>query len=166
MRVDKPACLIREGVQKKRFYLGLSPKQRTPPTHPPLQFRTFRKLTRLPNFHEQKIICLEWSNMPYKHDIVLSLKQFRTLDPHPLTVQDKVLKNRFFGHLPKCTWIYVFVTYFLFQSPIIKRFKIHIDIFQEWNIFHGMKQFTIEEENISGSSPLSFPSTLSHLGEH
>ena len=33
-----------------------------------------------------KIICLEWSNMSFKHDIVLSLKQFRTLDPHPSTV--------------------------------------------------------------------------------
>ena len=25
---------LREGPPKKRFYLGLSPKQRTPPTHP------------------------------------------------------------------------------------------------------------------------------------
>ena len=32
------------------------------------------QVTSLPNFHEQKIICLELSNMPYKHDIVLSLK--------------------------------------------------------------------------------------------
>ena len=32
------------------------------------------KFTGLPNFHEQKIICSELSNMPYKHDIVLSLK--------------------------------------------------------------------------------------------
>ena len=32
---------------------------------------------------EQKIICLEWSNMPFKHDIVLSLTKFKTLDPHP-----------------------------------------------------------------------------------
>ena len=28
----------------------------------------------------KKIICLEWSNMPYKHDIVLFTKKFRTLD--------------------------------------------------------------------------------------
>ena len=33
---SKPSTyvVIREGIQKKRFYLGLSPKQRTPPTHP------------------------------------------------------------------------------------------------------------------------------------
>ena len=53
---------LREGTQKKRFFLGLSPKQRTPPTG-------------FPNFHEQKVICLEWSNMPFKHDIVLSLNK-------------------------------------------------------------------------------------------
>ena len=56
MELQSGECLIlREGHQKnKRFYLGLSPKQRTPPTHPPLRFRTFRKLTGLPNFHDKK----------------------------------------------------------------------------------------------------------------
>ena len=58
---------------KKRYFLGLSPKQRTPPTHP-YSLGLFPKIDRS-NFHEQKIICLEWSNMPFKHDIVLSLKK-------------------------------------------------------------------------------------------
>ena len=49
----------------------------------------------------KKIICLEWSNMPYKHDIVFFTNKFRTLDPHPPTVYGKVLnKYVFFGCLP------------------------------------------------------------------
>ena len=37
---------------KKQFYLGLWPKQRTPPTHPPLQFRTPKSDRK---FHEKII---------------------------------------------------------------------------------------------------------------
>ena len=71
---------VRVGPKK---FLGLFPKQRTPPTHQPLRFRTFRKIDRFSKFHE-KIICSEWSNMPYKHDIVLSLKSLGLLTPtHP-----------------------------------------------------------------------------------
>ena len=65
---------IREGIRKKHVFLGQSPKQRTPSTHP-----YSKKWSKI---HEQ-IICLEWSNMPYKHDIVFFTKKFRTLDPHP-----------------------------------------------------------------------------------
>ena len=41
--------------------------------------------------------------MPYKYDIVFCTKKFRTVDPHPPTVQDKVLKKHFFYTFPEDT---------------------------------------------------------------
>ena len=94
--------ISREGIPKKMFFqenfLNSRPhlKQQTP-THPP---RGFGKTKSDQKFHEQ-IICLEWSNMPYKHDIVLFTKKFRTLDPHPPTVLEIFLQKKvFFGCFP------------------------------------------------------------------
>ena len=42
-------------------------------------------LGRCPKKFHEKIVCLEWSNLPYKHDIFVT-KKFRTLDPLPPTV--------------------------------------------------------------------------------
>ena len=60
---------------QKNVILGKIPKERTPPNQP-------AGLTGDQKFHE-KIICLEWSNMPYKHDIVFSLKSLGLLTPSP-----------------------------------------------------------------------------------
>ena len=62
---------------QKNVILGKIPKERTPPNQP-------AGLTGDQKFHE-KIRCLEWSNMPYKHDIVFFIKKFTTFDPHPST---------------------------------------------------------------------------------
>ena len=59
----------------KNVILGKIPKERTPPNQP-------AGLTGDQKFHE-KIICLERSNMPYKHDIVFSLKSLGLLTPSP-----------------------------------------------------------------------------------
>ena len=66
---------LREGV--KNIFLQPSPKQRTPPTPTIQDFpEDWRK-------HEKRI-CSELSNMPYKHDIVFSLKSLGLLTPtHP-----------------------------------------------------------------------------------
>ena len=58
--------------------------------HPPLRFRTFRKIFM------NKIICLEWSNMPYKHYIVFfSLESLGLLSPtHQTVFLDTFSKSR------------------------------------------------------------------------
>ena len=72
------------------LFLGQSPKQRTPPTHP-YGFEL--------KFHE-KIISLEWPNMPTKHDIVFSLKSLDFWPPpnHSLGLSPK--NNRLFFFIP------------------------------------------------------------------
>ena len=46
---DQPLLSQREGPQKgKRFYLGLSPKQRTPPPHPPPFIFNFKFPEKIP----------------------------------------------------------------------------------------------------------------------
>ena len=59
---------LNKGSPKKTFFLGQSSKQRTPPIHP-----AGLGLPKVKKIHE-KIICLEWSNMPYKHGMYLHWK--------------------------------------------------------------------------------------------
>ena len=113
---------VREGSKKNWNYLGLFHKQRTP-THPynlglPGTFTVFSP-------KHENIICLEWSNMLYKHWIVFAQKgwglltpihsQFRTGEIHianclasfqlPLCVckhESLVVKDISVTRLPRC----------------------------------------------------------------
>ena len=61
------SILLGARVRKKQFFLGTGHKQRPPPIHP-YGLGPFGRLTGFQICMNK--ICLEWSYMPYKLDIV------------------------------------------------------------------------------------------------